>query len=107
MIVAFKHDICCSVNLGKRPFGIGSDESHDMCSVRCSTVYPENLSGDAPNWGPSNYDDDDMCQIDDEEDFFSNVSIKHSSTSLSADVNKVIKCLSILSFNLIAFLIQL
>lgn len=77
-----------SMNPGKRPFGIGSDESHDMCSVRCSTVYPENLSGDAPNWGSSNYDDDDMCQIDDEEDFFSDVSIKRSSTSLSADVNK-------------------
>lgn len=96
------------MNPGKRPFGIGSDESHDMCSVRCSTVYPENLSGDAPNWGSSNYDDDDMCQIDDEEDFFSDVSIKRSSTTLSADVNKVIECLSILCFYVaIAFRIQL
>lgn len=65
-----------------------------MGNVRCSTVYPENLLGDAPNWGSSNYDDD-MCQLDDEEDFFSDALIKRSSTSLSADVNKVTKCLSI------------
>uniref|UniRef100_A0A161ZMJ9 mitogen-activated protein kinase kinase kinase n=1 Tax=Daucus carota subsp. sativus TaxID=79200 RepID=A0A161ZMJ9_DAUCS len=73
-----------SINPGNRLSGIGSS---DMGNVRCSTVYPENLLGDAPNWGSSNYDDD-MCQLDDEEDFFSDALIKRSSTSLSADVNK-------------------
>lgn len=93
------------MNSGKRHFGIGSDDIHDMCNVGCSTIYPEKLSGDAPNWGSSNYDDD-MCQID-EEDFFNDVSIKRSSTSLSADINKVTECPSILCLYItIAFQIQ-
>ncbi|GAB4829657.1 hypothetical protein Ancab_019315 [Ancistrocladus abbreviatus] len=39
-----------------------------MGSVRCSTVYPEKFSKAGPFWG-TNSRDDNMCQIDDANDF--------------------------------------
>lgn len=60
-----------------------------MGSVRCSTVYPENLSGVGSHWGPMNCDDD-MCQIDDQDDLMVSSSAKFRSALVSNDVTKVI-----------------
>lgn len=59
-----------------------------MGSVRCSTVYPEHLSAGS-NWGANNFDDD-MCQIDNKDDFGVRASVKFNSTFNSADLNKVL-----------------
>ncbi|KAK2646947.1 hypothetical protein Ddye_022142 [Dipteronia dyeriana] len=61
----------------------------DVCeigSVRCSTVYP-NLSSRGSYYGASNCDDD-MCQIDDKDDFGIRASVKFNSVLASADINK-------------------
>ncbi|KAL5782551.1 hypothetical protein ACOSP7_007580 [Xanthoceras sorbifolium] len=61
----------------------------DVCeisSVRCSTVYPGHSSGGS-YWGASNFDDD-MCQIDDKDDFGIRASVKFNSVLASADINK-------------------
>lgn len=62
-----------------------------MGSVRCSTVYPEKFSGTGPIWGADSCDDD-MCQIDDKDDFIVHQSVKFSSAILSDDINKVTNC---------------
>lgn len=59
-----------------------------MSSVRCSTVYPENLSGVGSHWGPVN-GDDDMCQIDDQDDLMVSSLVKFRSASVSNDLTKV------------------
>ncbi|XAR57224.1 Mitogen-activated protein kinase kinase kinase [Bertholletia excelsa] len=56
-------------------------------SVRCSTIYPDKFSGSGPVWGSSNFDDD-MCQIDDKDDFMVGTSAKFHSSLLSDDLNK-------------------
>ncbi|KAK3189994.1 hypothetical protein Dsin_029555 [Dipteronia sinensis] len=61
----------------------------DVCeigSVMCSTGYP-NLSSRGSYWGASNCDDD-MCQIDDKDDFGIRASVKFNSVLASADINK-------------------
>lgn len=60
----------------------------EMGSVRCSTVYPENLSAGS-YWRTGNIDDD-MCQIDDKDDFGIRASVKFNSALASADLDKVI-----------------
>ncbi|KAJ9700258.1 hypothetical protein PVL29_005872 [Vitis rotundifolia] len=59
----------------------------NMGSVRCSTVYPEKFSGTGPLWG-TNSCDDDMCQIDDKDDFIVHQSVKFGSAILSDHLNK-------------------
>lgn len=56
----------------------------DLGSVRCSTIYPESYLGKKSPWGGG--DDDDMCQIDDKDDFAVSASEKFKSIS---DLNKV------------------
>ncbi|CAL5327664.1 unnamed protein product [Camellia sinensis] len=56
-------------------------------SVRCSTIYPEKFPRSVPHWGFDNCDDD-MCQIDDEDDFLIGASTKFYSALLSDDFNK-------------------
>ncbi|CAL5375692.1 unnamed protein product [Camellia sinensis] len=56
-------------------------------SVRCSTIYPEKFPRSVPHWGSDNCDDD-MCQIDDEDDFLIGASTKFYSALLSDDFNK-------------------
>ncbi|KAJ0093874.1 hypothetical protein Patl1_25423 [Pistacia atlantica] len=58
----------------------------EMGSVRCSTVYPERLSAGS-YWGANNCDDD-MCLIDDKDDFGVRESVKFNSTFESADLTK-------------------
>ncbi|XP_031271803.1 mitogen-activated protein kinase kinase kinase NPK1-like, partial [Pistacia vera] len=58
----------------------------EMGSVRCSTVYPERLSAGS-YWGANNCDDD-MCLIDDKDDFGVRASVKFNSTFESADLTK-------------------
>ncbi|CAL5373483.1 unnamed protein product [Camellia sinensis] len=55
-------------------------------NVRCLTIYPENFSGSVPQWGSDNCDDD-MCQIDDEDDFVIGASAKFDSALLSDNFN--------------------
>ncbi|KAJ4955583.1 hypothetical protein NE237_012366 [Protea cynaroides] len=57
----------------------------DMGSVKCSTLYPEKLSG-IGQWGTST--SDDMCQIDDKDDLLLDQSIKLNSVSAMDDFNK-------------------
>ncbi|KAF3457180.1 hypothetical protein FNV43_RR01837 [Rhamnella rubrinervis] len=65
----------------------GLKDIFDMGSVRCSTVYPENLSGVDSHWGPMNHDDE-MCQIDDQADLMVSSLVKFRSTSVSNDLTK-------------------
>ncbi|KAH9765182.1 mitogen-activated protein kinase kinase kinase 3 [Citrus sinensis] len=58
----------------------------EMGSVRCSTVYPENLSAGS-YWKAGNCDDD-MCLIDDKDDFGISASVKFNSSFASADLDK-------------------
>ncbi|XP_031378437.1 mitogen-activated protein kinase kinase kinase NPK1 isoform X2 [Punica granatum] len=58
----------------------------DVCeigSTRCSTIYPESHLGVKSPWGAG--EDDDMCQIDDKDDFAISASDKFKSIS---DLNK-------------------
>ncbi|CAL5327665.1 unnamed protein product [Camellia sinensis] len=55
-------------------------------NVRCLTIYPENFPGSVPQWGSDNCDDD-MCQIDDEDDFVIGASAKFDSALLSDNFN--------------------
>lgn len=68
-----------------------------MGSVRCSTVYPENMSGMGSHWGPMNRDDE-MCQIDDQDDLMVSSLVKFRSTSVSNDLTKVMNHLCCSSY---------
>ncbi|CAK7326992.1 unnamed protein product [Dovyalis caffra] len=57
----------------------------EMGSLKSSTVYPDSLS--RSYWGAANFDDD-MCVIDDKNDFMVSVSTRFKSTLASADLNK-------------------
>ncbi|KAF8392436.1 hypothetical protein HHK36_022778 [Tetracentron sinense] len=78
-----------SINPGVRPREIctGLKDVCAMGSVRCSTIYPEKFSEAGPFWGTSN-NDDDMCQIDDKDDFVVGGSVKLKSVLKSDDFNK-------------------
>ncbi|XP_015888023.1 mitogen-activated protein kinase kinase kinase NPK1 isoform X2 [Ziziphus jujuba] len=65
----------------------GLKDIFDMGSVRCSTVYPENLSEVSSHWGPMNCDDE-MCQIDDQDDLMVSSLVKFKSASVSNDLTK-------------------
>ncbi|KAL9266244.1 Mitogen-activated protein kinase kinase kinase NPK1-like protein [Drosera capensis] len=59
----------------------------DMGSVRYSTVYPENPSTTGPAWG-MNSTDDDMCQIDDKDEFAIHTPENMNSGLVSVDCTK-------------------
>ncbi|XP_059649988.1 mitogen-activated protein kinase kinase kinase NPK1 isoform X2 [Cornus florida] len=81
-------DIKNSMNPDTRITGTKLKEFHNMGSLRCSTTYPEKFSARGPLWGSSNYDDDDMCQIDDKDDLLGVGSVKFNSALVSDDLNK-------------------
>jgi mitogen-activated protein kinase kinase kinase len=60
----------------------------EMGSVKSSTIYRDNLSRSRSYWGAANFDDD-MCLIDDKDDFAVSASTRFKSTLASADLNKV------------------
>uniref|UniRef100_A0A6N2NJM8 mitogen-activated protein kinase kinase kinase n=1 Tax=Salix viminalis TaxID=40686 RepID=A0A6N2NJM8_SALVM len=59
----------------------------EMGSVKSSTVYRDNLSRSRSYWGAENFDDD-MCLIDDKDDFAVSASTRFKPTLASADLNK-------------------
>lgn len=59
-----------------------------MGSVRCSTVYPDKFSGITPLWG-TNTSDDDMCMLDDKDDFALSASATSNSMMPADDFCKV------------------
>lgn len=63
-----------------------------MGSVRCSTVYPDKFSGTSPLWGTYT-SDDDMCMIDDKDDFAVSSSAQSSPAMFADDFSKVTKFL--------------
>ena len=63
-----------------------------MNSMRSSTIYPDNKLGTGSYWGEANFDDD-MCQIDDKDDFVVSASARFKSAFVSADLNKVMNTL--------------
>ncbi|GAB4846218.1 Kinesin-like protein KIN-7D, mitochondrial [Ancistrocladus abbreviatus] len=78
---------------GLRTLNEGLKDICNMGSVRCSMVYPEKFSKAGPLWG-TNSRDDDMCQIDDANDFAIGTSKHLNPVILSDDFNKVIGKLS-------------
>ncbi|GAB4843436.1 Mitogen-activated protein kinase kinase kinase npk1 [Ancistrocladus abbreviatus] len=72
---------------GLRTLNEGLKDNCNMGSVRCSTVYPEKFSKAGPLWG-TNSRDDDMCQIDDANDFAIGTSEHLNPVLLSDDFNK-------------------
>ncbi|KAG6764428.1 hypothetical protein POTOM_031897 [Populus tomentosa] len=59
----------------------------EMDNVKSSTVHRDNLSRSRSYWGATNFDDD-MCLIDDKDDFAVSASTRFKSTLASADLNK-------------------
>ncbi|XP_057249673.1 mitogen-activated protein kinase kinase kinase NPK1 isoform X1 [Beta vulgaris subsp. vulgaris] len=57
-----------SISNVMRSISGGLKDICNMGSVRCSTVYPDKFSGITPLWG-TNTSDDDMCMLDDKDDF--------------------------------------
>jgi mitogen-activated protein kinase kinase kinase len=60
----------------------------EMGSVKSSIIYPDKLSISRSYWGAANFDDD-MCLIDDKDDFVVGASTRFKSTVASSDLNKV------------------
>ena len=56
------------------------DDLCNMDSVRCSTVYPEKF-GTSPLWG-TNTSDDDICMIDDKDDFAADATAQSNNSVL-------------------------
>ncbi|OVA05493.1 Protein kinase domain [Macleaya cordata] len=79
---------CSSINLAVRPRRTCSGLK-DICdmrsSVRCSTIHPGKFSETGPVWRIRT-SDDDMCQIDDTDDFLLGGSVNFSSALLSDDL---------------------
>ncbi|GAB4857754.1 hypothetical protein Ancab_015662 [Ancistrocladus abbreviatus] len=78
---------------GLRTLNEGLKDICNMGCVRCSMVYPEKFSKAGPLWG-TNSRDDDMCQIDDANDFAIGTSEHLNPVLLLDDFNKVIGKLS-------------
>lgn len=73
----------------RRSISAGLKDVCEMGSLRSSTVYADNFSQRDSYWHTANLDDD-MCQIDDKEDFLVTPSNRFSSVLASTDLNKVI-----------------
>ncbi|KAL2922541.1 Mitogen-activated protein kinase kinase kinase NPK1 [Bienertia sinuspersici] len=59
----------------------------NMDSVGCSTVYPDKFNGISPLWG-THTSNDDMCMIDDNDDFAVRASAQTNSVMLTDDLPK-------------------
>lgn len=75
----------------RRSTSAGLKDICDMGTVRCSTVYPNNISGGSSCWGANNTDDD-MCQLDDSDDIMLGSFVKFNSVMASGGLNKVKSC---------------
>ncbi|KAJ4833779.1 hypothetical protein Tsubulata_012655 [Turnera subulata] len=76
-----------SMNYGiRRSTCAGLKDVCDMGTMKSSTVT-DNLSRPGSYWGAAN-SDDDMCQIDDKDDFGDSTSAKFNSILATADLNK-------------------
>lgn len=60
----------------------------ELGGASCSTINPEQFSGGSL-WQPVNYDDDDMCRIDDTDDLAFGTSMKFRHSLLPSDCNQV------------------
>ncbi|KAL2487000.1 Mitogen-activated protein kinase kinase kinase 3 [Abeliophyllum distichum] len=78
-------DLKKSINFGKRMTCRGLKDVTDLGGVRCSSIYPERLSGRGSCWQPVNFDDD-MCQIDDNDEL--GATMKYKSSLHTSDFNK-------------------
>ncbi|XP_074320944.1 mitogen-activated protein kinase kinase kinase NPK1-like isoform X1 [Silene latifolia] len=67
-----------------RTFSGGLKDNCNLGSVGCSTVYPENFSGTRPLWG-TNYNDDEMCVLDDKDGFSMGASVDLNPAMLRND----------------------
>ncbi|GAV84603.1 Pkinase domain-containing protein [Cephalotus follicularis] len=76
-----------SINSVIRSTCTGLKDVFEMGSLRCPTVYPENLSGAGSQWVVGSCDDD-MCQIDDKDDLGIAASVRFKSAIESTDLNK-------------------
>ncbi|CAA3031481.1 mitogen-activated protein kinase kinase kinase NPK1-like isoform X2 [Olea europaea var. sylvestris] len=77
-------DLKMSMNFQTRMTCSGLKDVSDLGSVRCSSIYPE-LSGTGSSWQPVNFDDD-MCRIDDSDEF--GATMKYKSSQLTYDFNQ-------------------
>uniref|UniRef100_A0A7N0V6Y0 mitogen-activated protein kinase kinase kinase n=1 Tax=Kalanchoe fedtschenkoi TaxID=63787 RepID=A0A7N0V6Y0_KALFE len=82
-----KSDQMKSTYLGTINSGRGLKELCEMGSVRCSIMYPENSRGKGFVWGVNSCDDD-MCMIDDKDEFEFDESAKLKCSSISGDCYK-------------------
>ncbi|KAJ9182070.1 hypothetical protein P3X46_006102 [Hevea brasiliensis] len=76
-----------SMNVFRGSTCAGLKDVCEMGSMMSSTVYPQNLPVSGSYWAEANFDDD-MCQIDDKDDFVVSASARFKSTFASADLNK-------------------
>lgn len=83
---------CCRMNFQTRMTCSGLKDVSDLGSVRCSSIYPE-LSGTGSSWQPVNFDDD-MCRIDDSDEF--GATMKYKSSQLTYDFNQVVSLKSLI-----------
>lgn len=72
---------------------LGSNNVCNLGTLNFSTVNSEKLTESNNVWGDSTNDDDDMCQIDDKDDFILGGEAKLSSNLVPDDFNKVFKLL--------------
>ncbi|KAL9240799.1 hypothetical protein vseg_014977 [Gypsophila vaccaria] len=70
-----------------RTYSGGLKDICNLGSVGCSTVYPDNYSGARPFWG-TNGSDDDMCVLDDKDDFDIGSSSQLNPAMLADDCTK-------------------
>ncbi|XP_056695963.1 mitogen-activated protein kinase kinase kinase NPK1 isoform X2 [Spinacia oleracea] len=76
-----------SISNVMRSISGGLKDICNMGSVRCSTVYPDKFSGTSPLWGTYT-SDDDMCMIDDKDDFAVSSSAQSSPAMFADDFSK-------------------
>ncbi|XP_042050467.1 mitogen-activated protein kinase kinase kinase NPK1-like [Salvia splendens] len=76
-----------SMNLEARRSCNGLKDVGDLDGACCSTVNSEQYTGGSL-WQPVNFEDDDMCRIDDNEDLAFGTSTKFRHSRLSSDCNQ-------------------
>ncbi|KAL2506776.1 Mitogen-activated protein kinase kinase kinase 3 [Abeliophyllum distichum] len=86
-MVALGVDLKKSMNVETKMTYNGLKDVNDVDGVRCSAIYPNQLSESQSFWQPVN-SDDDMCQIDDSDDLVFGTPAKSTSTLLSRDHNQ-------------------
>lgn len=78
------------MNLEVRRSCNGLKDVGDLGHAGCSTINSEQYSGGSL-WQPVNFEDDDMCRIDDNDDIALGTSTKFRHSLLSSDCNQVKK----------------